>query len=69
MIRAMVVIKAKTVAVLDRGGGILTTPLVTQGFVAGAKITSGISTYPAGEGAPLHRHNCDEQVTLLDGSG
>jgi mannose-6-phosphate isomerase-like protein (cupin superfamily) len=65
----MVVIKVKAVVPLDRGGGVLTTPLVTPSSVAGAKIASGISIYPAGEGAPLHHHNCDEQVTLLDGSG
>jgi quercetin dioxygenase-like cupin family protein len=28
-----------------------------------------VSTYPKGTGAPLHTHNCDEQVTLLEGAG
>jgi mannose-6-phosphate isomerase-like protein (cupin superfamily) len=63
------VIKIAGVSVLDRGGGIRTTPLVTHGSVGGAKIVTGISSYPRGEGAPLHHHNCDEQVTLLSGRG
>ncbi|BFO19233.1 hypothetical protein SHKM778_56210 [Streptomyces sp. KM77-8] len=31
------------------------------------RITSGMSVYPVGSGAPLHSHNCDEHVTVLDG--
>jgi quercetin dioxygenase-like cupin family protein len=64
----MPVIKVATVGVLDRGNGIRTTPLVTGASVADARIVTGISSYPRGEGAPLHTHNCDEQVTLLEGS-
>jgi len=28
-----------------------------------------MSVYPVGQGAPMHKHNCDEQVTLLEGMG
>jgi mannose-6-phosphate isomerase-like protein (cupin superfamily) len=64
------IIKAAGVRVLDRGGGVLTVPLVTrQSASEDIKITTGISTYPPGTGAPLHLHNCDEHVTLLEGSG
>jgi mannose-6-phosphate isomerase-like protein (cupin superfamily) len=52
---------------LDRGGGIRTVPLVTPESHPGAPITTGISIYPPGTGAPLHTHNCDEQVTLIGG--
>jgi mannose-6-phosphate isomerase-like protein (cupin superfamily) len=52
---------------LDRGGGIRTVPLVTPRSRPGAPITTGISVYPTGTGAPLHTHNCDEQVTLIGG--
>jgi quercetin dioxygenase-like cupin family protein len=52
---------------MHRGGGILTVPLVTNASVEDAQITTGISTYPPGTGAPRHSHNCDEQVTLLSG--
>lgn len=65
----MPVIKTADVRVLDRGSGIRTTPLVTHGSVPEAAIATGISAYPRGEGAPLHVHNCDEQVTLLEGTG
>jgi quercetin dioxygenase-like cupin family protein len=63
------IIKTAEVPVIDRGSGIRTTPLVTRASVDGAKIVTGISSYPRGEGAPLHTHNCDEQVTLLEGIG
>jgi quercetin dioxygenase-like cupin family protein len=64
-----IVIKAADVEQLDRGGGVTTIPLVTHRSDDSASITTGISTYPKGTGAPLHVHNCDEQVTLLEGTG
>ncbi len=33
------------------------------------QFVTGISSYPVGEGAPFHSHNCDEQVVLLSGTG
>jgi len=64
----MPVIKLEAVARLDRGGGIVTIPLVSHASAHAPKIITGISTYPPGQGAPLHTHNCDEQVTLLEGT-
>ncbi|GLZ06130.1 hypothetical protein Acsp03_35960 [Actinomadura sp. NBRC 104412] len=62
------IIKVDRVPVLDRGGAITTTPLVTTRSSGGENlITSGMSVYPVGTGAPLHSHNCDEHVTVLDG--
>ncbi|MEU8800648.1 cupin domain-containing protein [Spirillospora sp. NPDC048819] len=62
------IIKSSQVATLDRGGAIATTPLVTSASAAGENvITSGMSVYPVGTGAPMHSHNCDEHVTILDG--
>jgi len=52
---------------IDRGGGIATVPLVTTASVESPRFTTGMSVYPPGTGAPLHVHNCDEQVTLLEG--
>ena len=63
------IIKVENVRRLDRGGGIVTVPLVTVHSTPGAKFTTGMSTYPKGKGAPFHIHNCDEQVTLLEGKG
>lgn len=63
------IIKVEKVRVIDRGSGIQTIPLITHLSVDNPVFTSGISTYPKGRGAPLHSHNCDEQVTLLEGVG
>ena len=65
----MTIVKVDEVPVLDRGSGITTVPLITRHSDSTAAITTGISTYPAGTGAPLHVHNCDEQVTILEGRG
>lgn len=65
----MTIIKTDKVPLLDRGGGVVTIPLVTRHSDDKALITTGISIYPEGTGAPLHVHNCDEQVTLLGGVG
>ncbi|MFI9493905.1 MULTISPECIES: cupin domain-containing protein [Streptomyces] len=63
-----VIIKAAAVRLLDRGGSVVTTPLVTTQAANGENlITSGMSVYPVGSGAPMHSHNCDEHVTVLDG--
>ncbi|MFI6877093.1 cupin domain-containing protein [Streptomyces sp. NPDC050400] len=62
------IVKAAEVPLLDRGGAVVTTPLITTSAAGGEnRITSGISVYPVGSGAPLHSHNCDEHVTVLDG--
>ena len=64
----MTVIKAESVARLGRGGGVVTVPLITRQSAAGENlVTTGISAYPVGTGAPYHSHNCDEHVTLLAG--
>jgi mannose-6-phosphate isomerase-like protein (cupin superfamily) len=66
----MTIIKAAAVPRLSRGGGVETIPLITrQSTGEENRITTGISIYPVGTGAPLHLHNCDEHVTLLDGAG
>ncbi|GJF25325.1 MULTISPECIES: cupin domain-containing protein [Streptomyces] len=62
------IIKAASVPLLDRGGSVVTTPLITTPSAGGEnRITSGMSVYPVGSGAPMHSHNCDEHVTILDG--
>jgi mannose-6-phosphate isomerase-like protein (cupin superfamily) len=65
----MTVIKSAQVERLGRGGGVVSVPLITRKTaVEESKVTSGISVYPVGKGAPLHAHNCDEHVTLLAGT-
>jgi hypothetical protein len=66
----MTIIKAAAVPRLSPGGGVETIPLITrQSAEEQNRITTGISIYPAGTGAPLHLHNCDQHVTPLDGVG
>jgi quercetin dioxygenase-like cupin family protein len=62
------IIKVASVPRLDRGGAVVSTPLITTPSAGGEnRITSGMSVYPVGCGAPLHSHNCDEHVTILEG--
>lgn len=63
------IMKVDEIKVIERGSGIRTWPLATHFTVGYANFTTGMSVYPVGEGAPMHRHNCDEQVTLLEGVG
>lgn len=65
----MTVIKVQEVQRLGRGGGVVTIPLITRPTAREENlITTGISSYPVGTGAPPHSHNCDEHVTLLSGA-
>ena len=64
-----VIIKLDEIQALDRGGGVRTWPLVVRTRLPQAAFTTGMSVYPEGKGAPMHCHNCAEQVTLLEGSG
>lgn len=60
------ILRIDSLPVVDRGNGIRTTPLVTKEL--GSKhITTGITRFPAGAKVPMHSHNCDEQVTILEG--
>jgi quercetin dioxygenase-like cupin family protein len=63
------IIKVADVKKIERGSGIQTTPLITRHATPEARFTTGMSVYPKGKGAPMHTHNCDEQVTLLEGVG
>lgn len=58
------------IEVMQRGGAVQTWPLITTETAEGTnELATGISLYPVGSGAPLHCHNCDEQVLVLDGEG
>lgn len=64
------ILKFSEIARIGRGSGIWTVPLATGPTTGDVnEFTTGISSYPVGEGAPFHSHNCDEQVVLLSGSG
>ena len=60
------ILRIDSLPVFDRGNGIQTIPLATK--ETGSKhMTTGLTRFPAGAKVPLHSHNCDEQVTILDG--
>ena len=60
------ILRIDSLPVVDRGNGVQTIPLVTKEI--GAKhMTTGLTRFPAGAKVPLHSHNCDEQVTILEG--
>jgi len=54
--------------VADRGTGIRTIALVAPEHGARA-IINGITIIGPGAAIPLHVHNCEESVMVLDGSG
>jgi mannose-6-phosphate isomerase-like protein (cupin superfamily) len=68
MSEAIVRIQAELEPV-KRGDGVETTLLVGTEISGSATFTSGITRFPVGKKVPLHHHNCDEQVTLLEGVG
>jgi len=60
------ILRIDSLPVVDRGNGIQTIPLVTKEL--GAKhLTTGITRFPVDAKVPMHSHNCDEQVTILEG--
>lgn len=50
----------------DRGGGARTTPLVTR-RCGSTSLINGITSFDGGAGIPLHSHNCEESVMVLEG--
>lgn len=50
----------------ERGGGARTIPLVTSRTGA-TSFLNGITQFDPGASIPMHLHNCEESVMLLDG--
>ncbi len=59
--------KLDDLPIVKRGDGVETTLLVGSDRCGAVKFTSGLTRFPAQKKAPVHHHNCDEQVTLLEG--
>ena len=60
------IVKIDEEPVIERGNGIETTLLIGRER-CDAKVTSGITSFPAGTDVPVHQNNCDEQVVVLVG--
>ncbi|QXT38199.1 cupin domain-containing protein [Gymnodinialimonas ceratoperidinii] len=50
-----------------RGDGVETRLMIGKSVADAAPFTTGTTVFPAGAAAPLHTHNCAEQVTILSG--
>jgi HTH-type transcriptional regulator, repressor for puuD len=65
--RDRLVLRLAGVQPVARGAGVRTYPLVGRWNADGDGVTSGISEFEPGVGLPLHTHNIDETVLILDG--
>ncbi len=54
--------------VYARGDGVETTLLIGRENCEAALLTSGLTRFPPGKKVPFHFHNCDEQVTVIEGT-
>ena len=62
-----VVVKYEAIKPFARGDGVETRLMVGKRIAETAPFTTGTTAFPAGSAAPLHSHNCAEQVTILEG--
>ena len=60
------VFKIKEMKPLDRGPGLKGWPLITED-VRSEHLTTGITEFQPGANLAMHIHNCEEQVTMLEG--
>ncbi len=51
-----------------RGDGVETRLLIGRENSEAAMLTSGLTRFPSGRKVPFHFHNCDEQVTVIEGA-
>jgi quercetin dioxygenase-like cupin family protein len=63
--RNPVVLRPRALAVIDRGGGVRTVHLVTADL--GSQFVNGTTEFDPGASLPLHSHNCEESVVILEG--
>ena len=62
------IIRPQEVPPVDRGPGIKTHPMVGPNIGA-TSITNGMTHFEPGKGIPMHTHNVDESVTIMEGEG
>lgn len=61
------IFRPSEIPAFPRGGGVRTIPLLTRKTGATSFI-NGITIFPPNGSVPLHKHNCDESVLVLDGN-
>jgi quercetin dioxygenase-like cupin family protein len=60
-------IRPSQIEPFDRGSGVVTIPYVGRWNSAVNSITTGITVFQPGTGIPLHTHNVEESVLILEG--
>lgn len=63
---APAVLRPSEIPARQRGGGAKTIPLVTR-RTGSTSFINGITIFEPGAAIPLHSHNCEESVMLLEG--
>jgi HTH-type transcriptional regulator, repressor for puuD len=61
------VLRPGEVPPFDRGSGVKTVPLIGKWNNQGNKVTTGITIFAPGTALPLHTHNVEETVIVLEG--
>ena len=64
--RSPAILRPSQIPARARGGGAKTIPLVTRA-VGARDFINGITIFEPNAAIPLHSHNCDESVMLLEG--
>ena len=62
------VLRLADITPVPRGEGVRAFPLVGSWNADGDGVSSGITEFAPGIGIPLHTHNVDETVLVLDGA-
>ena len=64
---APLVLRPAGIEPFDRGTGVRTLPYVGKWNADQNKVTTGVTEFPVGAGIPLHTHNVEESVLILEG--
>jgi len=64
---AEAIVPYASISPFARGDGVETRLMIGRARVDDPPFTTGTTIFPAGAAAPMHSHNCDEQVTILEG--
>ena len=62
------ILKTNEISPVDRGNNIQTYPLAGE-MTGATALSNGITCFPKGTSIPLHTHNVEETVTILEGEG
>jgi putative monooxygenase len=62
-----VILRPSGIIPRDRGGGARTIPLVTRS-VGATGFINGITIFDPGASVPLHAHNCEESINIIEGT-